>query len=782
MVKIDVEVLSEADVKAKYIDPSLKKAGWNEMTQIRREVSFTDGRIIVKKKGTTRKKRKASDYVLSYKPNIPLAIIEAKKSSLPVGAGMQQGIDYGEILDIPFIYTSNGENFVEFDRFTATESIIPLHKFPTPEELWERYLVGKNLKDKELNLITEAYFYTKGTKKPRYYQRIAINRTIEAITKGQKRILLVMATGTGKTYTAFQIIWRLWKAKEKKRILYLADRNILIDQTITGDFRYFEDKMIKISRSNISKAHEIYLGLYQSMTGAEDWQQIFKQYSPDFFDLIVVDECHRGSAREDSAWREILEYFSSATQIGLTATSKETEDVSNINYFGEPIYIYSLKQGIEDGFLAPYKVIRYVLDKDILGFRPVIGQLDRYGNLIDDREYTAKDFDRTLVLSDRTKKVAKAISDYMKENDRYMKAIVFCENIEHATDMRSCLVNENKDLVKINSKYIMKITGDDKEGKNQLDNFIDPKEKYPVIVTTSKLLTTGVDAKTCKLIVLDSNINSMTEFKQIIGRGTRIDEEYGKSWFTILDFRGATRLFADPDFDGDPEPIYEPDEGDDGTDPENPNPEPSSDGTEGEPTGTGPEDPIIKPRVKPEKYYVDNCTVTIINKTVQILDANGKLMTETFESYSKNTLKKQFRTLEDFLNVWNKLNRRQLIIDELENMGIDFEALKEEIGTDLDEFDIICHLAFDTKPITKKERIRKVKNNYLKKYSGQAREILEMLLDKYAEENVKVFEDISTLRLPQFEKFGTLPKIMKNFESKENFLQIMEELTREIYM
>lgn len=774
---VDIE-LSEEDVRAKYIDPSLKNSGWDEKEQIRREVAFTAGRIIIKKKTVTRGQRKKADYILNYKPNFPLAIIEAKKNTLPVGAGMQQGKEYGEILDIPFIYTSNGKSFVEFDKFTGIEREIPLNEFPTPKELYERYLIGKNLKDKKENIISEGYFFTKGGSVPRYYQRIAINRTIEAIAKGQNRILLVMATGTGKTYTAFQIIWRLWKAKEKKRILFLADRNILVDQTIAGDFRYFEDKMIKISRSHISKAHEIYLGLYQSMTGNEDWQQIFKQYRPDFFDLVVIDECHRGSARENSAWREILEYFSSATQIGLTATPKETEEVSNIHYFGEPVYTYSLKQGIEDGFLAPYKVIRYIIDRDVTGFRPYKGQVDRYGNPIDDKEYYGKDFDRTLVLSDRTKKVAKAITEYMKENDRFMKTIVFCENIEHATEMTRCLGNENSDLVKINNKYVMKITGDDIEGKNQLDNFIDPKEKYPVIATTSKLLTTGVDAKTCKLIVLDSNINSMTEFKQIIGRGTRIDEEYGKTWFTILDFRGVTSLFADPDFDGDPviDDDFEPKDKDDIV---YPKPDGEDNG------GVGEEDPPIidDEETKVKKFYVDDCEVSIINKKVQFLDKNGKLITETFEDYTKRTLKTQFRNLDEFLDIWNKTNRRKLIIDELENRGIDFEALKDEIGGNFDEFDIICHLAFDRKPISKKDRVEKLKKgNYLEKYSGQAREILEMLLDKYTEENVEVFEDISTLRLPQFNKFGTLTKIIKNFKNKENYLHVMEELTKELYL
>ena len=546
--------MSEEDVRAKYIDPSIRKAGWNEETQIRREVSFTNGRIFVKNGKVTRGKRKKADYILSYKINLNLAIIEAKKNTLSASHGIQQGIEYGEILDVPFIYSCNGKEYVEHDRIIGQRREFNMNEFPSPETLFERYLTEKNLKDKKQNILTENYYYTTGSKTPRYYQIVAINRTVEAVARGQKRILLVMATGTGKTYTAFQIIWRLWKAGEKKRILFLADRNILVDQTMSNDFRFFGDKMIKISRNKISKAHEIYLGLYQSMTGNEDWQQIFKKYSKDFFDLIVIDECHRGSVKEDSAWREILEYFSSATQIGMTATPKETKDVSNINYFGEPVYTYSLKQGISDGFLAPYKVIRYGLDKDLMGFRPEKNQKDRYGEIIEDKEYTSNDYDRTLVLKERQKLVAKTIADYMKENGRMMKTIVFCETIEHAEDMTKFLAQENSDLMTINSKYVMTITGDNPEGKAQLDNFIDPKEKYPVIATTSKLLTTGVDAKTCKLIVLDSVINSMTEFKQIIGRGTRVEEDYGKTWFTILDFRNATRLFADPEFDGEPLP------------------------------------------------------------------------------------------------------------------------------------------------------------------------------------------------------------------------------------
>lgn len=782
---IDIE-LTEEDVRAKYIDPSIRSAGWDEGIQIRREVFFTDGKIIIQKNRTKRGKRKKADYILSYKANLPLAIIEAKKNTFSVEHGIQQGIEYGEILDIPFIYSCNGEGYFEFDRLTGKSRELKMNEFPSPDELWERYLREKDL-DRE-DLLVESYFFSQGSKTPRYYQRIAINRTMEAISKGQQRILLVMATGTGKTYTAFQIIWRLWKNREKKRILFLADRNILVDQTMSNDFRFFDDKMIKISRKKVSKAHEIYLGLYQSMTGNEDWQQIFKDYSRDFFDLIIIDECHRGSAKEDSAWREVLEYFSSATQIGMTATPKETKDVSNINYFGEPIYTYSLKQGIEDGFLAPYKVVRYRLDKDILGFRPEGNQRDMYGNIIDDREYYGKDFERSIVLIKRRKKVAEIIAEYMKENDRYMKTIVFCENIEHAEAMTKYLAMENSDLMKINPKYVMTITGDNPEGKAQLDNFIDPNSKYPVIATTSKLLTTGVDAKTCKFIVLDSNINSMTEFKQIVGRGTRVDEEHDKTWFTILDFREVSRLFADPDFDGEPiqDEEFVPKSERENKEEENKNSEfpiseDNEDGNEGEikedDYGFNDEERIRK------KFYVDGVEVRVLHKQIQLIGADGKLITKSFIDYSKDELRKSYHSYDEFLNIWTQEGQRKIIVEELEERGIDFETLKEEIGADLDEFDIICHLAFDKKPITKKQRVERVKKSkYLEKYQDTAKEILEILLEKYSDSNSDVFEDIKVLQLPQFRKFGTLPKIIKIFGSKDNFENIMHEITKEIYL
>ena len=777
--------MTEEDVRAKYIDPSIRNAGWNEETQIRREFSFTDGRIFIKHGKVVRGKRKKADYILSYKTNFNLAVIEAKKNTLTAEHGIQQGIEYGEILDIPFIYSCNGRSWVEFDRITGKTNEFDMDKFPSPETLFERYLTEKNLKNKNEKLLTENYYYTTGSKTPRYYQTVAINRTIEAIAKGQKRILLVMATGTGKTYTAFQIIWRLWKSRNKKRILFLADRNILVDQTMSNDFRFFGDKMIKISRSKISKAHEIYLGLYQSMTGNENWQQIFKEYSRDFFDLVVIDECHRGSAKEDSAWREILEYFSSAVQIGMTATPKETKDVSNINYFGEPVYTYSLKQGISDGFLAPYKVIRYGYDKDLMGFRPEKNQKDRYGEIIEDKEYSSKNYDRDLVLTERQKLTAKTISNYMKKNGRFMKTIVFCETVEHAEAMTKFLAQENSDLMAVNSKYVMTITGDNPEGKAQLDNFIDPKEKYPVIAVTSKLLTTGVDAKTCKLIVLDSNINSMTEFKQIIGRGTRIDEDYGKTWFTILDFRNATRLFADPEFDGEPLPDESFISGDEkennqNDDVEYPLPE-DDDNTSEVNDNNNPFDTSDKP-IKRKKYYVDDVKVWLLHEDERILDAEGKLVAKSFKEW-KDEFQKEYKSYDEFLNTWTKEGKKKIIVSEFEEKGIDFEKLKEEIGADLDEFDIICHLVFDKKPITRKQRAEKLKkSSYLNKYKDTAREILNILLEKYTTDGIEVFEDNAVFKLPIFEKFGNPTKIAKEFGSKQNFINTMKEIANQIYL
>ena len=782
-MSINKKAMSEEDIKMKYITPAIEKAGWDIKTQVRAEYTFTNGRIIVRGNLVARGRRKRADYLLSYKPNMPLAIIEAKDNKKPMGAGMQQGLEYAEILDIPFIYSSNGDGFIEHDRFTGKERELSLDEFPSPNELWERYKKGKGIQPHEEKVIEEDYFFDMSGKSPRYYQRVAINRVIEAIAKGQDRILLVMATGTGKTYTAFQIIYRLWKSRAKKRILFLADRNILIDQTMANDFKHFGDKMIKVNRKNVSKAHEIYLALYQSMTGSEEWQDIYKQFSPDFFDLVIVDECHRGSAKDNSAWREVLEYFSSATQIGLTATPKETKDVSTSNYFGEPVYTYSLKQGIEDGFLAPYKVVRVSLDRDLEGYRPAKGKVDKYGNLIEDRIYNVSDFDRNLILEKRTEIVAKKISEFLKKTNRFDKTIVFCVDIDHAERMRQALINENSDLVKENSKYVMRITGDNEEGKAQLDNFIDPVSKYPTIVTTSKLLTTGVDAQTCKLIVLDSNINSMTEFKQIIGRGTRIKEEYGKLFFTIMDFRGVTRLFADPDFDGDPVVIYEPKEGEDIVPPT----EGEYDDFEGEPGAyvnedEGDFDLDENGGGKRVKYVVDDVEVMVVNERVEYYDKGGKLVTESLKDYTRKNILNEYADLNEFINRWNSEEKKSAIIEELRERGVFLDAIKEEVGKDLDDFDLILHLAFDQKPLTRQERANNVKKrDYFSKYSDVAREVLEALLDKYMNEGITELESMEILKLDPFKKIGTPTKIIKAFGGRDKYIQTIKELEREIY-
>jgi type I restriction enzyme R subunit len=769
--------LTETEVCMRYITPALEKSGWDKNKQILREYSFTDGRVIVRGKLVKRGTPKRADYILQYKSNIPLAIVEAKKDTLPIGAGMQQGLEYAEILDIPFVYSSNGKGFIEHDRATGLEKEISLEDFPTPDELWNRFSGHREFTDEQEKLYLQDYFYQLNSKSPRYYQRVAINRAVEAVAKNQKRILLVMATGTGKTFTAFQIIHRLWKAGEKKRILFLADRNILVDQTITGDFSPFGDKMTKIQRSNISYAHEIYLALYQSMTGTEDWQQTFREYSSDFFDLVVIDECHRGSAKDNSAWRVVLEYFNEATHLGLTATPKEDNDVSTQGYFGEPIYSYSLKQGIQDGFLAPYKVIRMGLDKDLMGFRPLKGQTDKYGQVMEDREYYGCDFDKDVILEKRHELVAKEISRYMKEElkDRFAKTIVFCQDIEHAENMRKALSNENADLVKQNHKYVMRITGDNPEGKLQLDNFIEPTETYPVIATTSRLMTTGVDAKTCKLIVIDMNIGSMTEFKQIIGRGTRLRPDFNKFYFTIMDFRGATRIFADPGFDGDPEPIDNGGEGGEGGDSGETgggNHPPTGGNTGGDTGGGG-----------RQKFYVNDVEVTLINKRVQYLDANGKLVSESYKDYSKRNIKKQYATLDDFIKRWSDEEKKQVIYDELLDQGIVLEELRDEIGKgDIDDFDLICHIAFDMKPLTKAERINNVKKrNYFAKYGEQAREVLEILLDKYMNSNIIDIEDVKILKLDEFKQIGMPGRILKIFGGKEKYLETIKELEAELY-
>jgi type I restriction enzyme R subunit len=781
--------MSERDICTKFITPALVSAGWDLQKQIREEVTFTDGRIFVRKKVVSRGKKKRADYILYHKPNIPIAIIEAKDNKHPVGAGMQQALEYAEILDIPFVYSSNGDAFLEHDR-TVTEGIkereIPLDSFPSPTELWERYKKAKGISEDIEPIVTQDYYYDQFGKSPRYYQRVAINRTIEAIAKGQDRILLVMATGTGKTYTAFQIIYRLWKSRTKKRILFLADRNILVDQTMANDFRYFGDKMTKITNRRVDKAHEVYLALYQGISGNEDFKNVYKEFSPDFFDLVVIDECHRGSAKEDSAWREILEYFSPATQIGLTATPKETKDVSNIEYFGKPIYTYSLKQGIEDGFLAPYKVVRVSLDKDLEGYRPTKGKRDKYGYEIEDREYNVKDFDKKLVLEKRTELVAKKVSDFLKENgNRFMKTIFFCTDIDHAERMRQALINENSDLVALNPKYVMRITGDNEEGKKELDSFIDPSSKYPTLVTTSKLLTTGVDCQTCELIVLDSNINSMIEFKQIVGRGTRIREDYGKQYFTIIDFRGVTRLFADPEFDGEPVVVKETsgeipteneDENNEGNTPEN---EVPSDLGNGHVFG---DDNDEENDDTPRKYYVNDVLVKVINERVMYYGKDGKLITESIKDYTKKSVQEAYPTLDEFLNKWQKAERKKAIIEELEEHGVLFDVLQEEVGKELDPFDLICHVAYDMPPLTRQERANNVKKrNYFSKYGETARMVLEIILEKYKDGGIENLENPEVLKIPDFRKFGTPIQIAKEFGGPKNFINAMKELQREIY-
>ncbi len=786
---------SERDICTKYITPAIDDAGWDTLAQMREEVFFTDGRIMVRGQTVKRGERKRADYILYYKPNIPIAVVEAKDNNHSVGAGMQQALDYAEILDVPFAFSSNGDGFLFHDRsgtFGTVEQQLGLDAFPSPQVLWQHYRQWKNIATPEQELIVTEDYYADGSgKSPRYFQQIAINRTVEAVSKGQDRILLVMATGTGKTYTAFQIIWRLWKSGAKKRILFLADRNILVDQTRTNDFKPFGQAMTKISKRQIDKSYEIYLALYQAVTGNEDEQDIYKQFSPDFFDLVVVDECHRGSAAADSAWREILDYFKSATQIGLTATPKETRDVSNIDYFGAPLYLYSLRQGIDDGFLAPYKVVRIDFDKDLAGWRPEQGKVDKHGELIEDRIYNQKDFDRKLVLDERTKLVAKKITEFLKGTDRYAKTIVFCEDIEHAERMRQALVNENADIATDERRYVMRITGDNNEGKDQLDNFIHPESRYPVIATTSKLMSTGVDAQTCKLIVLDQRIQSMTEFKQIIGRGTRINEDFDKYFFTIMDFKKATELFADPRFDGDPVQIYQPG-------PEDPPvpPEPedddvvggddfgNGDGPEGEPEppgwgggegGGGGGDPL-------RKYYVGDVPVFVVAERVQYYGNDGKLITESLKDFTRKSVLSRFASLDEFLNQWSAADRKDTIIDELENQGVLLEAVADAVGKDFDPFDLICHIAFDQPPLTRKERADNVrKRNYFAKYGEKARAVLDALLDKYAHQGILAIEDMDILRVQPLDQLGTPVELIKAFGSKEDYLKALQELEKYLY-
>ena len=770
MDSFDKKSLSEMDIRTKFITPAIVSAGWSSFSQMREEYKVTNGRIIARGKICKREAPLKADYVLFYKPNKPIAIVEAKDNNHTMADGIQQALQYADMMDVPFAFSSNGDGFVFHNKLITegpAETILSLNEFPSPETLWKMYHEQSHISPMQDVVIDEPYYSDNPDKQPRYYQMNAVNRTVEAIADGQNRVLLVMATGTGKTYTAFQIIWRLWKAGIKKRILFLADRTALISQTFTNDFSPFKDKMTWVTKQNFDTAHEIYLALYQGLTGeSEDANSLFKQFSPGFFDLIIVDECHRGSAKADSQWREVLEYFSSATQVGLTATPKETNSVSNIDYFGEPIYTYSLKQGINDGFLAPYRVIRVFFDKDIEGFVPYEGQLDDNGEVIDNRVYNTTDFDKNLILEKRTKLVAKTVSDYLKKhNCRMDKTIFFCVDQEHADRMRQALVNENADMCALDSHYVMRITANDEAGVKQLDNFRNVEKEYPVLVTTSKLLSTGVDIQTVKFIVLDSNIRSMTEFKQIIGRGTRVREDLGKMYFTIFDFRDVTRLFHDPDFDG---PIEQQDD----FEPNKP--------------GEGPESPpkiILPEQEKRHKYILGDTPVTVSQKHVQYLDQNGNLITERLVDYTKRSVLSQYAEMDDFLNAWNEADRKQAIVDELEKRGVFFDDLCDEVGKDLDPFDLILHIVFDQPPLTRKERAENVrKRNYFTKYGKQAAEILDALLTKYADSGLSDLENVDVLKVDPIKQYGTQIYIVNNiFGGIQKFRQAIKELEAEIY-
>lgn len=793
---IDKSSLSERDICTKFITPAIINAGWNKDTQLLEEVSFTDGKIYVRGKLTARGAKKRADYILYYKPNIPIAIVEAKDNKHSVRAGIQQALDYAKILDIPCVFSSNGDGFLFHDRSSTDSNIeteLNLNEFPSPKDLWKKYKLYKGIKDDVTEAIaTQDYFFDGSGKKPRYYQQIAINRTVEAIANKQNRILLVMATGTGKTYTAFQIVYRLWKAGVKKRILFLADRKALIDQAAKGDFKHLKKYMTKVENRQVDKSYEIYLALYQGLTGSEEEKNIYRQFSRDFFDLIIIDECHRGSAKEDSAWKEILTYFKNATHIGLTATPKETKETSNIEYFGDPIYTYSLKQGIDDGFLAPYRVIRVGLNVDFEGWRPEAGKTDKEGNPVEDRIYNRKDYDRNLVIDERTEKVAGKVTEFLKGYDRYAKTIIFCEDIDHAERMRSCLAKENADLVAEDYKYIMQITGDNDEGKRELDNFTNPEERYPVIATTSELMTTGIDAQTCKVIVLDSNIASMTKFKQIIGRGTRIRGDFGKMYFTIIDFRNATDLFADKDFDGEPirvKPVSPETDLSGIIDEEEKNPDPVLD------QETGEEIEIKQPEIRyPEvkdpggfheprhKVYVNGVDVSILISRDLYFDQHGKPITFSLKDYSKEIIKGQFASLDDFLLKWNQVDKKEALIKELEDQGVMVTALEEAVNREVDLFDLICHVAYDQPPLTRKERANNVKKrNYFTKYGEQAKKVMETLLDKYADEGITNIENIEVLRVQPFDSFGSPTEIIQVFGSKEDYLKALNELERELY-
>jgi len=777
MDKKDKKELSESDICDLFITPAIKHAGWDSYTQVRREVTLTPGPVIVRGEMSARnkKKKKFADYVLSWTKAVRIAVVEAKDNNHTVSSGMQQALGYADLLGVPSAFSSNGDAFASHNKVLKEgediETEFPMHSFPSPEELWNRYKEYHGIEEKKKELILQP-FHTDGSgKEPRYYQLEAIHRTIEAVAKGQNRILLVMATGTGKTYTTFQIIWRLWKARAAKRILFLVDRNILADQTLVNDFKPFGSVMTKIKNRKIDPSYEIHLGLYQALTGPDESDKIFKNVSRDFFDLIVIDECHRGSASEDSSWREILDYFEDAIHLGLTATPKETKYVSSITYFNEPVYTYSLKQGIEDGFLAPYKVVKIDIDKDVDGWTPPEGMEDDLGNVIENREYNQADMDRLLVLNQRTKLVANRVMKLLKATNPYSKTIIFCEDIDHAERMRKAIVNACGKIAIDNPRYVMRITGDSVEGKAELDNFIDPESKFPVIATTSELMTTGVDAKTCKLIVLDKTIKSMTTFKQIIGRGSRIDEDFGKYFFTIMDFKKATELFKDPDFDGEAVVIYEPGPDDDPVPPDPPEGDDGDEG-EGEDDGNG-----------RNKIYVSGVQAKIKNERIEYLGSDGELVTESYKDFSKNKVNQEFSSLDDFLKKWNEAEKKKKIIDLLEEHGVILENLSEIVGKDIGAFDLICHVAFGQPPLTRKERAENVKKrDYFTKYGDQARTVLRHLLKLYSDEGLTTIENTKVLKLKQFKDIGTPSEIINEiFGGKKAYLTAIKELEDELY-
>ena len=763
--------LSEEDIKNRYITPALNAVGW-AAEDMRMEKYFTDGRVIFQGGKHARKQGKKADYLLYSAPNYPIAIVEAKDNHHPVGGGLQQAMDYAQILDVPFAYSSNGDGFVEHDFLTGVETELSLEQFPTREQLLARVRASKKFTPEQETVINQPYYWGVDTHEPRYYQRIAINRTIEAVAKGQQRILLVMATGTGKTYTAFQIIERLHRSGCKKKILYLADRNVLIDQTMVQDFKPFKKIMTKIKGKELDSSFEIYMALYQQLVSYDDEiPDPFTEFKPEFFDLILVDECHRGSAKEDSEWRKILEYFSGATQIGMTATPKVKNGANNLEYFGEPIFTYSLKQGIEDGFLAPYRVTNSFLNVDLNGWTPESPQeVDLFGNVIPNQVYQRPDFGRELVIKTRREVVARRITQMLYRLGRMTKTIVFCTDVEEAEAMRQLLVNLNADMVKEDSRYVMRITGDDAVGKKQLGNFIEPDEAYPVVVTTSEMLSTGVDCKTCGLIVIDKEIGSMTEFKQIVGRGTRLKTDKGKWHFEILDFRNATQLFKDPEFDGNPEM-----------------PEPSNTEHVGE-NPPPPYDPPSKPKPKqgPKKYYINHVEVTINAETVSYLGADGKTqVVESVTDFTRKNILGKYATLNDFIKRWTAEDRKAAIVDELKEYDVLIDAVREANPNlaNADVFDIICHVAFDQKPLTRRERANNVKKrNYLAKYEGKAREVLDALLVKYADLGILQMEENEILKLDPFKQIGTVPKIMKLFGGREGYEAAVIDLKKQLYL